>query len=478
MRLVVKNAVPKAIVALTCVLTAAVVETTDAPAAKATATCATGGTCKLGDTAPDGQGIVFYAASTPQWWGQYLASSISYNPISAGLGWGGFEPIPKPIQDKAERIRGKEIGAGLGNTRLLASQSSPFHSAVLQVGLHVPSKDELDALYNYIATSKSPLSTAYNIGIKGDPYWTSSEASDTFAWYQLFHDGTQFTDANGIVQGLTGNKTMTKSNAHKGSSFKPAPMRYALIKAFAPTGAVLPPRPAPPTVPAGGRNSAACSAGTSCQVGDIGPGGGVVFYDAGTKQSWGRWLEVAPAACQKSGLKWRRTGEGTYGSRVLPLLYPTWESAARQRVESKRIGMGRANTELIVKQQMLNRTQIRRMSREQQRLVRETPVENTAAGYADALVCGGKSDWFLPSKDELDALYNVLALTDNDLTGNNSFGFTRGFYWTSSEYNNETAWTQLWIDGQQFDREKWLNGDPRKDGGFNPFHVRPIRAFG
>jgi hypothetical protein len=36
----------------------------------------------------------------------------------------------------------------------------------------------------------------------------------------------------------------------------------------------------------------------------------------------------------------------------------------------------------------------------------------------------------------------------------------------------------LWVDGQQFDREKWLNGDPRKDGGFNPFHVRPIRAFG
>lgn len=60
---------------------------------------------------------------------------------------------------------------------------------------HIPSKDELDALYNFIATNQSPLSTAYKIGVNGSPYWTSSEASDTFAWYQLFHDGTQFTDA-------------------------------------------------------------------------------------------------------------------------------------------------------------------------------------------------------------------------------------------------------------------------------------------
>ena len=468
-----KRLVSVAVAMLSCVFISVVAETRDVPSATAASTCATGGTCQLGDRAPDGSGIVFFVSPEPQWWGQYLASSSSYNSFgSGGVDWGGGV-----IQDKAGRIRGKEIGAGAENTRLLALQS-PFHGFVLQNGFHVPSKDELDALYNYIATSKSPLSTAYNIGVDGSPYWTSSEASDAFAWYQLFQDGTQFTDANGIVPGLTANKMMTKSNAHKGSSFKPAPMRYALVKAFAPKGAVLPPRPAPPTIPAGGRSSASCSAGTACQVGDIGPGGGVVFFDAGTRQSWGRWLEAAPAACQKSGLKWRRTGEGTYGSRVLPLLYPTWESAARQRVESKRIGMGKTNTELIVKQQTLNRGQIRRMSREQQGLVNVTPVESTAAGYASSLVCGGKDDWFLPSKDELDALYNVLALTDNDLTGNNSFGFTRGFYWTSSEYNNETAWTQLWIDGQQFDREKWLNGDPRKDGGFNPFHVRPIRAFG
>lgn len=37
-----------------------------------------------------------------------------------------------------------------------------------------------------------------------------------------------------------------------------------------------------------------CASGGYCQVGDTGPGGGIVFYDAGSTQTWGRYLEVAP----------------------------------------------------------------------------------------------------------------------------------------------------------------------------------------
>lgn len=411
--------------------------------------CRNGGTCALGDVGPGG-GIVFYVSPTPQWWGQYL---VAYTTLT-GHTW-ALRVVHKGSDAKAQRILGKQIGAGSENTRLM------FGDDVLIPGFHIPSKDELDALYNFIATNQSPLSTAFKIGVKGSPFWTSSEASDTFAWYQLFHDGTQFTDANGIVPGLSGNKTLSRSSEHKGSSFESAPMQFVFIRALAPNGATLPARPPLPSIPPGGRASATCSGGTSCQVGDIGPAGGVVFYDAGSKQSWGRWLEASPASCQASGKVWRNAAANKKGSKQLPLLYPEWKTAAKNRVLSKAIGMGMKNTELIWKQHKTL-----------------AAVAPTAAGYAGGLVCGGKDDWFLPSKDELDALYNVLALTDNDLTGNNSFGFTRGFYWTSSEYNNETAWTQLWVDGQQFDREKWLTGDPRKDGGFNPFHVRPIRAFG
>ena len=453
-----------AIASLSCVLLATVAESRHVPVAKAAGRCEDGGPCKLGDRGPGG-GIVFYVAETPQWWGQYFeAASVGF--IAE---WTSPLVVVHTSDDaKSQRILGKQLGAGRENTDRLNSLYGDWR-LITMVGpnpgarWHVPSKDELDALYNFIATSQSPLSTAHKIGVQGNPYWTSSEASDTFAWYQLFHDGTQFTDANGIVPGLKGNKERLSSSEHKGSSFKPAPMRFTLVRAFASAGAKLPLRPSSPTIPPDGRASATCSAGTSCQVGDIGPGGGVVFYDAGSKQPWGRWLEASPASCQASGKVWRVAAKGKKGTKQLPLLYPEWRTAAIERVLSKRIGMGQVNTALVINQH---------------RGLPKSALEATAAGYANSLVCGGKDDWFLPSKDELDALYNVLALTDNDLTGNNSFGFTRGFYWTSSEYNNETAWTQLWIDGQQFDREKWLTGDPRKDGGFNPFHVRPIRAFG
>jgi len=432
--------------------------------------CATGGACKLGDTGPLG-GVVFYAASTPQWWGQYMEAFSGYNralrqAFPEGEAWLTFTVVYQGTDAKARRIEAKRIGAGAENffsIRGFAPSDIGLVPGVTTYQVFYPSKDELDALYNYIVTSDTPLDTAFRSGVIGDPYWTSTEASGTFAWYQLFNDGTQFTDDNGIVSGLTGNKTLTKSSMHKGSAFPSKTMRHVLIGAWAPKGAVLPPKPPRPVIPAGGRVSTDCAAGRSCQVGDIGPGGGVVFYDSGKTEPWGRYLEAAPAACQKSGLTWRIALPGKKGTQQLPMLYPTWKTAARQRVESKRLGMGQANTTLVITQH---------------KGLPQASIESTAAGYANSLVCGGKDDWFLPSKDELDTLYNVLAVTDNDLTGNNSFGFTRGFYWTSSEYNNETAWTQLWVDGQQFDREKWLSGDKRKDGGFNPFHVRPIRAFG
>jgi len=438
---------------------------------EASTTCAKGGVCRLGDVGPGG-GIVFYAAPTVQWWGQYLEASIK--PDRTRGAWdqvvlhGGSDA-------KVQRILGKAIGAGAMNTEQLVSRSDVWamrQSAngwriVDGIRFHIPSKDELDALYNFIATTKTPLSSVFTLGVNGQPFWTSSEASDTFAWYQLFQDGTQFTDANGIIRGLTGNKASGFSNVHTGSSFSALPLRFVWVRAFAPRGVPLPARPSIPQIPFGGRTSATCAAGVACTVGDIGPGGGVVFYDAGSRQSWGRWLEAAPAACEGVAKVWRNAAADKKGTQQLPLLYPKWSTAARQRVQSKAIGMGSQNTARIVKQHAALTPEAR---------------EATAAGYADALICGGRDDWFLPSKDELDSLYNVLALTDHDLTGTNAFGFDRGFYWTSSEYNNETAWTQYWIDGQQFDREKWLSANEvRRRGGTEdprPFRVRPIRAFG
>jgi hypothetical protein len=98
-----------------------------------------------------------------------------------------------------------------------------------------------------------------------------------------------------------------------------------------------------------------------------------------------------------------------------------------------------------------------------------------AAKFAEDSTCGGKDDWFLPSKDELDIAFNRLA--QNRVAGNDTpvAGFNKGYYWTSTDYNNSTAWTQYFMDGQQFDRVQTLDGNRNPP---NPFRVRPIRAFG
>ena len=62
----------------------------------------------------------------------------------------------------------------------------------------------------------------------------------------------------------------------------------------------------------------------------------------------------------------------------------------------------------------------------------------SAAGVCQSLVLNGYSDWYLPSKDELDLLY-----PQKDIIG----GFTGTIYWSSSEFNSERAWARGFHDG-------------------------------
>lgn len=73
---------------------------------------------------------------------------------------------------------------------------------------------------------------------------------------------------------------------------------------------------------------------------------------------------------------------------------------------------------------------------------------------------GGFNDWFLPSKDQLNTLYSQKAIVG---------GFANEYYWSSTEFNNELAWSQVFggvIDGNQYNFSKGLIG-----------RVRAIRAF-
>jgi hypothetical protein len=80
-----------------------------------------------------------------------------------------------------------------------------------------------------------------------------------------------------------------------------------------------------------------------------------------------------------------------------------------------------------------------------------------AARLCGDLVLGGYSDWYLPSKDELNKLkINRLAVG----------GFASNYYWSSTEYGNDDAWVQGFFYGSQYLTSKNANRA-----------VRAVRAF-
>ena len=81
----------------------------------------------------------------------------------------------------------------------------------------------------------------------------------------------------------------------------------------------------------------------------------------------------------------------------------------------------------------------------------------TAADICANLTLGGYSDWFLPSKDELNEMYQ-----NKSKIG----GFANSGYWSSTEYDSDYAWIQYFSNGGQ--------GSPYKSGSAN---VRSVRAF-
>ena len=169
----------------------------------------------------------------------------------------------------------------------------------------------------------------------------------------------------------------------------------------------------------------ACASGGSCAVGSTGPGGGIVFYVDLTREPGAQYFEAAPVAVE---------------------VERSWATGSNREdvtgADGKAIGTGEQNTEEIVNQS-------------------GNEAATSAAVYCSELVSGGQSDWFLPSKDELNLMYTNLQSASTPLGG-----FSTVFYWSSSEYAANFAWYQYFNGGVQ-------NSNPK---GYT-YYVRPVRAF-
>jgi triacylglycerol esterase/lipase EstA (alpha/beta hydrolase family) len=90
-------------------------------------------------------------------------------------------------------------------------------------------------------------------------------------------------------------------------------------------------------------------------------------------------------------------------------------------------------------------------------IVNVCKVKGTPAVLCNDLVVNGFSDWYLPSKDELNLIYkNQIAIG----------GFFGEGFWSSSEGSNMKAWYQQFNNGVQLDYEKGYFGA-----------VRAVRSF-
>jgi hypothetical protein len=182
-------------------------------------------------------------------------------------------------------------------------------------------------------------------------------------------------------------------------------------------------------------------------VGDTGPGGGKVFYVAPTTfaspgSACGtacKYLEAAPIGWITAATPAGQTNCKVAGTSTAdPKCEWSGNTTTRIGTTSNAIGAGYANTSAIIAQ---------------------SNVAGRAATVARAFQGGGKTDWSLPSKDELTLVYQQSSALG---------GFGYNYYWSSSELDASKAWFQG-FDG--------YGDNGLKQQQSQPFSVRPVRAF-
>jgi len=202
---------------------------------------------------------------------------------------------------------------------------------------------------------------------------------------------------------------------------------------------------------------------TLCAVGVQGPGRGTIIYVDLTNEIAGYdYLEVAPT----DGVFGSTAATGAWSTRVAKcgteatsLCDRSFLSDASTALGYIGLGTGRAATAAIV-------------ARHDAGAVAKNLY---AAGVADAYTTATASDWFLPSRDELNEVCKYERNTGQAAgasiicAGLLGQGGSSASYWSSSEFGLGAAWIQRFNSGVQL-------GDFKLELGSENY-VRPVRSF-
>jgi hypothetical protein len=195
-----------------------------------------------------------------------------------------------------------------------------------------------------------------------------------------------------------------------------------------------------PAGPAGSNATLTCAQGGTCALGDTGPGGGIVFIvQTPTAAAPWRYMEAAPNTWSGGVSDPQIAWCSNTNSFVPPLttgISPDPTTGTTATMEA--IGSGFRNTKMMLGK-----------------------CTYGAANMAVSYNGGGKSDWHLPSKNEINQMY-----LQRTIVG----GFSVNFYWSSSEDSAVGDWAGAWF--QDFG----INGQLVYPKG-NAIYVRPVRAF-
>jgi len=197
-----------------------------------------------------------------------------------------------------------------------------------------------------------------------------------------------------------------------------------------------------------------CAEGGVCQVGDVGPGGGIVFY---VSPSANGFISAATQCAPTSRCKYLEAAPTTGTNAWTDARHPWSANLSQPPVQSENvyrrtgatataIGSGYANTSTII-------------SQEEGRL--------TSAAYVARAYRGPNnlSDWHLPSKDELNQFYSQRAIASLSVL----YTQDQDIYWTSSD-EAETGIYPWYL----FMKYPFWSGSIKSEAQY----VRPIRAFG